>query len=95
MRAVPCLIDNATLPPLVSLIGEENVPHPLLREALVTVKVVAAFPGTPFTRELVEAGALHALQVCVWRAGGLAAGSTTVSSATMTVVIHVVGTTGG
>lgn len=62
MRTAPSLVENGAVPALLAIVEEEDVAHPLLREALLALCAIAKCPGKPYTKHLVEHRASDVLQ---------------------------------
>jgi hypothetical protein len=67
-RTVPVVVaaagtgPAAVIPRLVAVVREPSVAHPLLREVLETLRLIASAPTAAYTAALVDAGAVNALQ---------------------------------
>ena len=62
MRGVPAFIANDGVPAILAIVREENVVHPLLREALETIKLITEYPSGKYCHILLENRAQAALQ---------------------------------
>ena len=62
MRGVPAFVASNGAPIMLAIVREDGVVHPLLREALETIKLVTEYPGGTHCSTLLENGALVALQ---------------------------------
>ena len=61
-RGIPAFVANNGVPSMLAVVREKQVVHPLLREALETIKLVADYPGGAQVKGLLDNGAQAALQ---------------------------------